>query len=153
MTAEAKQNPRINSLHRFCHDRLFKTRNENVKMSPQWLLVLKNPGENQIIWNRNSAIFIPNCKLASRQALNSAMSLPKELDLQFIYPLHFGERCKNLWNYLLIFFSIQNLEREGGRGTKLARTSLMWASLVLIEWIMRHVGWWACQAMFVCNSN
>lgn len=153
MTAGATQNPKINSLRRCCRDRF--SEEWNIKTSTRGFLVLKNLEENRIIRNRSSAIFIPNCKLGSRQPFVSATSFLRDWiwTLFILYALGKGASwvlsAFGAFHFLegpltlpFDIFGLLHLQREGGRGTKLARTSLIWASLVLvrIEWQRGHVG-------------
>lgn len=92
MTAIAKQNPKENSLQRCCHNRFFRSKEWNIRMSTHWFLVLKNLVENRIIWNRNPAIFIPNCKWGCGQPFLSATRLLRNWiwNVFILYPVGKG---------------------------------------------------------------
>lgn len=151
ITAKAKQNPKINSFHRFYHNRFFKARNETSKRPLSGSLSLKILGRIRSSEIETLLFLYP---IANRDV--ARLSSQQRVFLGtgsriYLYFTLWGKVHSECFQFLVfpfpeeplklpfIFFGLLYPEREGGGKTKLERPSLIWAPLVLTEWIMKHV--------------
>lgn len=151
MTAKAKQNPEVNILQRCCHNRFSKAKNETSECSLPGSLSLKisgRIGSSEIetllflypIANGDVAsLSSQQCVfLGTGSGMYSCSTLWGKVHSES-FQLSVLSFPRRTFEITFDIFGLLHLKR-GGRGPKLARTSLSWASLVLIEWKTRGAG-------------